>query len=358
MSIDLHGLSSRRYPQQAKPRAIWDKKQASRIRKPKNNMQPKTEDESIQLVALGNGVWLDEIRKGGAEPIKDVPGGSVTFSTLGARLFAADNPASIGMSFKAGHDFPESIVDVFSDWAVDLTVHRLSDKPSSRGLVFYDEANSNRKGFERLTEPLPVTVRDLRGTSLLSSQAFTFFGTAEYIETQIADLVMWRPGATRWPFAIWEPHAKSCRTDTLAAHQRAARLVDVFSPNHEELHSFFGGSGAPAPVDRAAIENHARIFLGYAARTRLVIVVRAAEHGCLVLLSREVGFWVPPFYPPDSGEVVDPTGAGNAFLGALAVGWLKHRDYRVAAEYGTVAASFALEQVGLPVRSGYRDRTS
>ena len=31
------------------------------------------------LVSLGNGVWLDEIRKEGTAPVKDVPGGSVTF---------------------------------------------------------------------------------------------------------------------------------------------------------------------------------------------------------------------------------------------------------------------------------------
>ena len=39
-------------------------------------------DQSFpRLVALGNGVWLDEIRKEGTAPVKDVPGGSVTFGT-------------------------------------------------------------------------------------------------------------------------------------------------------------------------------------------------------------------------------------------------------------------------------------
>lgn len=37
------------------------------------------ESDSPLLVALGNGVWLDEIRKEGDLPIEDVPGGSVTF---------------------------------------------------------------------------------------------------------------------------------------------------------------------------------------------------------------------------------------------------------------------------------------
>jgi len=33
----------------------------------------------IRFLALGNGVWLDEIHNEGAETVHDVPGGSVTF---------------------------------------------------------------------------------------------------------------------------------------------------------------------------------------------------------------------------------------------------------------------------------------
>jgi fructose-1-phosphate kinase PfkB-like protein len=50
---------------------------------------------------------------------------------------------------------------------------------------------------------------------------------------------------------------------------------------------------------------------------------------------------------------VDPTGAGNAFLGGLAMGLRDSSDDPVvAAIYGQVAASFAIEQVGLPTISG------
>jgi len=41
-------------------------------------------------------------------------------------------------------------------------------------------------------------------------------------------------------------------------------------------------------------------------------------------------------------------GAGNAFLGEFTVGYLKTKDVVLAAQYGTVAASFALEQIGVP----------
>jgi sugar/nucleoside kinase (ribokinase family) len=51
---------------------------------------------------------------------------------------------------------------------------------------------------------------------------------------------------------------------------------------------------------------------------------------------------------PGSDKVVDTTGAGNAFLGGAAVGYLQHHDFSLAAAYGSVAASFAVETVGLP----------
>lgn len=49
--------------------------------------------------------------------------------------------------------------------------------------------------------------------------------------------------------------------------------------------------------------------------------------------------------------MVDPTGAGNAFLGAYAVGYLETGSVIEAACYGSVGASFAIEQVGMPEKT-------
>ncbi|KAI1185743.1 Ribokinase-like protein [Nemania serpens] len=48
------------------------------------------------------------------------------------------------------------------------------------------------------------------------------------------------------------------------------------------------------------------------------------------------------------GKVVDPTGGGNTFLGALAVALARGKGLEEAAAWGSVAASFAIEQVGMP----------
>ena len=76
------------------------------------------------------------------------------------------------------------------------------------------------------------------------------------------------------------------------------------------------------------------------------------EHGCFVISNSTDGerqsVWLHAHHDPGSGAVVDPTGAGNTFLGAAAIGYLQHKNFVTAAAYGSVAASFAVEVIGLP----------
>lgn len=86
------------------------------------------------------------------------------------------------------------------------------------------------------------------------------------------------------------------------------------------------------------------------------IIIRCAEHGCFVLSTssnREESMWLPAYHLPGSNNVVDPTGAGNAFLGGAAMGYLQHGDFAMAATYGSVAAGFAVERFGLPDIAAY-----
>ncbi|KAF3767368.1 hypothetical protein M406DRAFT_39374 [Cryphonectria parasitica EP155] len=59
--------------------------------------------------------------------------------------------------------------------------------------------------------------------------------------------------------------------------------------------------------------------------------------------------WIPAYWTKELAEkVVDPTGGGNTFLGGLAVALARGKSLEEAACWGTVAASFAIEQVGVP----------
>lgn len=48
-------------------------------------------------------------------------------------------------------------------------------------------------------------------------------------------------------------------------------------------------------------------------------------------------------------SVIDPTGGGNSFLGGLSVGLARQKTILEATAWGSIAASFAIEQVGVPI---------
>lgn len=157
-------------------------------------------------------------------------------------------------------------------------------------------------------------------------------------------------GVSDHPLIVWEPAPLGCDRVNLDAHLRACKLVDVFSPNHLELGYLFEGRKQQAPeFSRSHIEMFAKKFLesGIGPKAAGLAVIRAGEHGALTL-SRSGPEWLPPFYDKPSTKVVDPTGAGNTFLGGFCVTLQETGDPREASIRGTVVASYALEQFGLP----------
>lgn len=157
------------------------------------------------------------------------------------------------------------------------------------------------------------------------------------------------------PLLVWEPTPTSCILDNCEAHRKAAKLVDVYSPNHFEFLSIFKPGGGPPPpvLDQKEIEHLALGLLqsGVGRDGNGTVVIRCGESGSLVASRSFPARWFPAFHNTSSGMVTDATGAGNAFLGGFTVRLSETVDLEEAAVAGTVAASFAIEQIGLPRRS-------
>lgn len=157
-------------------------------------------------------------------------------------------------------------------------------------------------------------------------------------------------GIADTPLIVWEPRPPECKTDNFAAHLHVCHHVNVFSPNHLEIGYLIDGEEViEEQFSRSAIERRARKFIesGVGRNGEGLVVVRCGEHGSLTM-SRSQTLWVPSFYERSSPKVVDPTGAGNAFLGGFTVALQELGDSREASLCGSVTASFALEQLGLP----------
>jgi hypothetical protein len=213
------------------------------------------------------------------------------------------------------------------------------------------------KKFKYTAPVLQIQETEYKSTALLSSRVYHYLATPGELKTRVSTILTLRAhiGVKERPIIIWEPSPLVCKPETLQSCLEAAALVDVFSPNHIELaHLFRHALVAP---DEAEIEGLALDILksGVGPGGEGVVVIRAGENGCLVQSRRFGPVWIPPFYDSGTGEglvskVVDPTGAGNSFLGGFSVGLVQTGgDVIQAAWYGSVAASFALEQVGMPV---------
>lgn len=165
------------------------------------------------------------------------------------------------------------------------------------------------------------------------------------------------------PLFVWEPVPDRCTEDEKENMYQALKIVDVLSPNYLELSGFYGGgSGSRGEIDRECLTSMCTDILlrGFGTHRQGAVVVRAGREGCFVA-THSLMKWFPAYHQPSKDaqagpdvRVVDPTGGGNAFLGGLAVGLVRSgacpslENVSVAAMFASVAASFAIEQVGMP----------
>lgn len=180
------------------------------------------------------------------------------------------------------------------------------------------------------------------------------------------------PCADTKPIFVWEPVPDLCLPEELPNFYKAINYVDVVSPNENELARFFGKSTWERRNSEDLKIAQTVVEAGIGPKGEGALVVRAGKDGCYVF-SQSNSLELPA-YSGISAE--DPTGAGNAFLGALAEGlvspgrdsfnlikhalqgsetwqdicrsWGEGGKLPVALICAIVAASFVIEQVGMP----------
>lgn len=189
------------------------------------------------------------------------------------------------------------------------------------------------------------------------------------------------------PVFVWEPVPDLCTPEEQEKFLAACRFVDLVSPNELELGMLFGRPGwhEADEGDRKLVQKILESGIGPEKKGALVI--RAGKDGSYSYSKGRKGLWLPAYHQSESNQaskVVDPTGAGNSFLGALAQGMIsKDRQPgqimdeilatsvnwdKIKREWGnngqipqalicaTVAAGFVVEQIGVPtisITNGY-----
>lgn len=346
-----------------------------------------------------------------APPVRNVLGGAGSYSALGARLFSPPPLSStVGWVVDQGSDFPPALASLVDSWSTAAVVRRDPHRLTTRGWNAYHGA-AEQRAFKYLTPKKRITADDLT-PPLLLSRSFHLICSPTRCQELVTDIISRRKALASCcnysrPIFVWEPVPDLCTPDELLNCTNTLPLVDVCSPNHAELAGFMGDDGIDpetGSLSTLAVERACEQLLASMPLQSYSLVVRAGDRGCYIaknggrkskrtsrprkayargglqpdtdmeallagLLQDQDGLiardeievdpgterWIPAYHQDHPDKVVDPTGGGNAFLGGLAVALARGQPLEDAAAWASVAASFAIEQVGMPVMATDRD---
>ncbi|MEJ5238104.1 MAG: PfkB family carbohydrate kinase [Limisphaera sp.] len=265
---------------------------------------------------------LDSIRTPRGERDR-LLGGSASYAAVAASFFVP-----VRMVGVVGDDFPRTYLALYRRRGIDLA--GLQRRP---GRTFHwageYEANMNRRRtlhtelgvFEQFRPDLPPSYRQT---------PFVLLGNiAPALQMHVLEQMNRPVLVAADTMDLW---LQTAREDLL----RLLRRVDLFILNDSEAAQLTGEDHAVAALPRLR-----------ALGPRWVIV-KKGEHGAL--LSGPEGMFIAPAYP--LRRVVDPTGAGDSFAGAL-LGFLAagrgawQTRLRKAMVYAAAVASFCCEGFGL-----------
>ncbi|KAK9365876.1 Ribokinase-like protein [Lipomyces kononenkoae] len=310
----------------------------------RNSSSSEADEHEMIFTSLGMFI-IDEIHHPDGTSQYNVIGGAGTYAAFGARYFLPQ-PLSkgVGWCVDAGSDFPGVVRKELSSLQTTMIFREDQTRLTTRGWNGYGE--NDFRAFRYVTPKKRIVVEDIIGTKLLESRTFHVISSPDRAQDLINGIIEQRNSLKKdlpLPVIAWEPVPDLCTPEHLGACLAALPMVSILTPNAAEAAAFFG---LPEPFEKEAIESVALRFLPFM-RQDAAIVIRAGAQGCFVL-SKERKLWLEAYHTPFPDRVIDPTGAGNTFVGGMCAGYvLSNGDIIEASIYGNVAAGLSIEQVGI-----------
>jgi sugar/nucleoside kinase (ribokinase family) len=270
---------------------------------------------------------IDDIVFPDGQTAMGVLGGGGPQTAFGMRLWAD----RVGLVSGVGADLPAAALDWLGASVIDTGGLRFTDWPTLRAWQVLEEDGRRTQLWRipgpaigaqlgRSLERLPPSYRSARGFHLgvhPEEPGLDFIASLRDLEAIVSVE----------PFRIPE---RSLTDRELRALLSAGQ---IFSPNRREAEALVGPGDPLDQIERLAQAGAE------------IVALRQGSMGATVHRVDTGETWqIPAVNVP----VVDPTGAGNAFCGGFLAGWLQTGELRRAGLCGAVAASFLVEQVGLP----------
>jgi sugar/nucleoside kinase (ribokinase family) len=265
---------------------------------------------------------LDSIKTPHAENPR-LLGGSASHAAVAASFFGP-----VKMVGVVGDDFPKKYVTLYKKHRIDLTGLQIQNGKTFHWAGEYEVNMNNRRTlltelgvFEKFTPHLPETHKQ---------SAFVLLANiAPSLQHHVLDQMARPRFVVADTMDLWLNIALE---DLL----RLLKRLDGFVLNDSEAHQLTQEDNV-----FAAMKKLHRLGPKY-------IIIKKGSHGSI--LSGPKGHFICPAYPLPN--VVDPTGAGDSFVGGL-MGYLStarggiDTNIRRAMIYGSVLASFCCEGFGL-----------
>jgi sugar/nucleoside kinase (ribokinase family) len=271
---------------------------------------------------------IDDIVFPDGRTVMGILGGGGPQTAFGLRLWAE----RVGLCAGVGADFPPAAASWLAQIGIDTAgLRRSAQWPTIRAWQVL-EADGRRTQVWRVPGPA-IGAQLGRGVDKLPPAYRQARAFHLGVHPESPDLDFIRDLRAQGAMVSVEPFRGPTRPLSGAELRALVSAGDVFSPNEAEARQLVGEGDALTLAYRLAEAGAA------------VVALRLGDAGALVQRRDTGETWR---IPAAAVPVIDPTGAGNAFCGGFLAGWVQSGDIRLAGLYGVVAASFLVEQVGLP----------
>ena len=250
-------------------------------------------------------------------------GGSASHAAVAASFFAPTKLVGV-----VGKDFPSRYVKLYEKHGIDLTGLQVQDGKTFHWSGEYEVNMNNRRTlltelgvFETFTPHLPASHK--------SAPYVLLANIAPALQHHVLDQIHRPKFVVADTMDLW----LNIALDDLV---RLIKRVDAFVLNDSEAHQLTKEDNV-----FAALRKIHKLGPKY-------VIIKKGSHGSI--LSSPKGYFICPAYPLH--RVLDPTGAGDSFVGGL-IGYLAKsggnvdKNIRKAMVYGSVVASFCCEGFGL-----------
>ena len=278
-------------------------------------------DSRARVYLLGN-FTVDDIVLHGSRVSWDLPGGNVLYAASGVRTWLRE----VGILARLGSDYPEQYLGVLRERGYVLAL-RSVDAPIMHTWALYERGSAHRfvhhigsgGHYDMSIRP------DEIDASHRGAEAYHIAPMPTDIQLGLA-----RALKTTVNLVSLDPHVDYARRGD-AALEQILGIVDCFLPSQDEARLAYG-SDSPEAAARS-----------FAAAGPRAVAIKLAEEGSVVF-DRAGDRLV--HVPAVAVNVVDVTGAGDAYCGGFIAGMLLTQDPIEAALYATVAASYTVESHG------------